>query len=136
MVWIGRILAALLLLLALPFHLIAPLIRISSFFDANLYEMLVGADPLLTSFAGGGWLPWVLLLISSLALIGAVVGVLRGERFAARLVMVAAVFDALALFFASTMSYTGQVFTWPQIVMLGLGIIVLWLLVRGVTSED
>jgi hypothetical protein len=50
--------------------------------------------------------------------------------------MVAAVFDALALFFASTMSYTGQVFTWPQIVMLGLGIIVLWLLVRGVTSED
>jgi hypothetical protein len=136
MVWIGRIIAALAMLLALPFHLIAPAVKISSLFDANIYEMLVGADPLVTSFVGASWLPSMLLLVSSLALIGAIFGVLRGERFAAGLVMVAAVFDALALFFASTMSYVGLVFTWPQIVMLGLFMVFLLMVTRGVTSED
>ncbi|MCQ8185926.1 hypothetical protein [Parvularcula maris] len=136
MVWIGRIVAALAILVALPFHAIAPAVKLIGPFNANLYEMLVGADPLVTSFVDAGWLPSMLLLVSTLALIGALIGVLRGERFAAGLIVVAAVFDALGLYFSATMGYVGLVFSIGQIVMLGLAMVVLWLLVRGVTSED
>jgi hypothetical protein len=136
MVWIGRIAAALLILLALPFHAIAPAVKLIGLFNANLYEMLVGADPLVTSFVDAGWLPSLLLLVATLALLGALVGVLRGERFAAGLVVLAAVFDALGLYFSATMGYVGLVFTWGQVLLLGLGMVVLWLLVRGVTSEE
>lgn len=134
--WFGRIFAAVALIVALPFHGLVPTVKITEITNPYVYDLLSGADPLVTAYVDAGWLPALLLLAATLCLLGAVVGVLRGERFASRLIMLAAVCDAASLYFANTLGYTRLDFSMLQIIMMGGGMVLLWLLTRGVTSED
>lgn len=136
LVWLGRIVLAIVMLLAVPFHGLVPTVKITEVTNPYLYSLLSGADPLVTAYVDAGWLPAMLLLASTLCFLGAIYGVLRGERFAARLIMLAAIADAVSLYFANTLGYTQLGFTVGQIAVLGGGMIVLWMLVRAVTSED
>ena len=134
MSFFGRLLAALIILAALPFHALVPVIQGLNFIDQNIYEMLAGADPLITAYVDAGPLPGLLLLFSTLCLGGALVGVLRGERWAASLILLIAVADAVSVYLANTMGYTELPLSILQIVMLGAGMVLLFLLVRGVTK--
>ncbi|GGY49647.1 hypothetical protein [Parvularcula lutaonensis] len=134
MAFLFRLLVALVILLALPFHAIVPLVKIIGLFDDRVYEMLVGADPLVTAYVDAAWLPALLLLASTVMLAGAIVGVLKGERWAANLVFLTAVADAASIYFANSMGYTDLPFTILHIVGLGAGIVILWMVVRAVTK--
>ncbi|NNU17693.1 hypothetical protein HK107_15280 [Parvularcula sp. ZS-1/3] len=134
--WFGRIFTALLILAALPFHGIVPVVWISSFFDEYLYSLVSGADPKLLAYLDSGPGPIFLLLFSTIALIGALLGVLRGRRYAARLIMLAAIADALSLYLANKFGLTRIDLSALEITLLGAFMVVLWLIVRGVTKED
>lgn len=134
--WIGRLFAALLMIGALPFHGLVPAVKITEVTNPYIYSLLSGADPLVTAYVDAGWLPALLLLASTVCLLGAIYGVLRGERFGARLIMLAAISDAVSLYFANTLGYTTLGLGILQIAMLGGFMVALWLLTRAVTSED
>lgn len=135
MAFIGRFFAALLLLAAIPFHGLVPAVKITELTNPYVYSLLSGADPLVTAYVDAGWLPALVLLASTLLLVAALVGVLKGERWAASLVVLAAVFDALSLYLANTLGYTALDLSWLQVAALGGGMVLLWLIVRSVTKE-
>lgn len=134
MAFVARLVVALLILAALPAHALVPLVKTIGLFDDRIYEMLVGADPLVTAYVDAAWLPALLLLASSFMLLGAFIGVLRGERWAANLIMLTAVADAVSIYVANQTGYTELPFTMMQIIGLGAGIVVLWALTRTVTK--
>jgi hypothetical protein len=135
MAWIGRLIAALLILFALPFHALVPGLQIAQNFNDFARDVLTGADPLVTAYADAGWPATLCLGVATVCLLASLVGVLKGERWAASLIVLAAIADALSLYFAQTMSLTDLGLSWLQIAGLGAAMIVLWLIVRGVTRE-
>jgi len=132
--FIGRLLAALLILGALPFHGLVPLVQVLSYTNDQLFEMLAGADPLVTAYVDAGFWPAVLLAASTLCLGGALVGVLKGERWAASLVFLAAVADAASLYVANAFGLVPVPLSMMQVAGLGAAMVALFLLVRGVTK--
>ena len=134
--WIGRIFIALAIIIAVFFHALVPTVKITEITNPYVYSLLSGADPLITAYVDAGWLPVSLLMASTLSLFVAIIGVLRGERFAARLIMLAAVSDAVSLHLANTLGYTRLDLGAFQVVVLGSAMVVLWLFTRNVTSED
>lgn len=134
--WIGRIFVAFAIFIAAFFHALVPIVKITEITNPYVYSLLSGADPLITAYVDAGWLPVSLLMTSTLSLLVAIVGVVRGERFAARLIMLAAVSDAVSLQLANTMGYTRLDFSALQVLVLGSAMVVLWLFTRNVTSED
>ncbi|MEM0928350.1 MAG: hypothetical protein AAGI89_03565 [Pseudomonadota bacterium] len=133
--FIGRLVVALLVLLALPAHMIVPTLFITSFTNPYIYDLLSGADPLITSYADAGLVPAALLAVSSPLLIVAFVQTLFHRGQPALLVLLAAILDAGSLYAANTLGYTSLGLSPLQIAMLGAGIIVLWLLVRAVQPK-
>lgn len=131
----GRLLAALLILAAIPFHGLVPAVKITEITNPYIYSLLSGADPLVTAYVDAGWLPAMALLVATLCLLGSFIGTLMGERWAAHLVMLAAIADAISLYLANTLGYTALGFSILQIAGLGGGMVLLWLFVRAVTKE-
>lgn len=134
MTFLGRLFAAALLLAAIPFHALVPAVKITGLFSPYVYDLLSGADPLVTAYVDAGWLASLLLLASSIALFAAIIGVLKGERWAALLVVLAAISDAVSLYAANTMGYTRLDFSALQIVGLGAAMVFIWVVVRMVTK--
>ncbi|MEM1409479.1 MAG: hypothetical protein AAGG79_01890 [Pseudomonadota bacterium] len=134
MVVFGRILASLAVLFALPFHALVPALQVASFTNPRIYDIGSGADPLITSYIDAGLWPALLLAASTVCLIGTLIGVIKGERWAASLVFLAAVADAFSLHLVRTLSLIDLPLTVLQIVGLGGGMVALFLLVRAVTK--
>lgn len=133
MAFLARLVVAIIVLAALLVHALVPGLRILALVNANAYEMVAGADPLVTAYLDAGWPPALLLLGSTLCLAGALVGTLRGERWAATLIILAAIADAVSLYTASTMGVVALPLGPLAIAKLGASMVVLWLMVRGVT---
>ena len=134
--FVGRILVALLVLAALPAHMMVPALYVASFTNPYIYDLLSGADPLITSYADAGIVPAALLAVSAVLLIVTFFQTLLYRGKPALLVFLAAILDAASLYAANTLSYTNLGLTALQIVLLGAAIIVLWLLVRAVQPKD
>ncbi|MEM1379472.1 MAG: hypothetical protein AAGH41_02485 [Pseudomonadota bacterium] len=131
--FVFRLLAALVILAAIPVHALVPGIIVLGFVDQNYYEMLAGADPLITAYVDAGWMPGGLLALSTVCLIGALIGTLRGERWAASLILLTAVANAVSLYLANTLGFTTLPLSLLQIAGLGAGIVILFFWVRAVT---
>lgn len=133
--FIGRILVALLVLAALPAHMIVPALYIASYTSPYVYDLLSGADPLITSYADAGLVPALLLAVSCVLLVVTFVQTLFHRGQPALLVFLAAILDATSLYAANTLGYTSLGLSPLQIGVLGAGIIILWLLVRAVQPK-
>jgi hypothetical protein len=116
-------------------HALVPVVKISQLTNPYVYSLLSGADPLITAYVDAGWAPALLLLFSTILLIGTFIGVLKGERWAAGLVVLAAFADAASLYFAQTLGYTSLGLGAGTIALLGVGMAVLFILVRMVTRR-
>jgi hypothetical protein len=132
---IARIFIALVLLPVIAVHALVPVVKISQLTNPYVYSLLSGADPLITAYVDAGWAPALLLLFSTILLIGTFIGVLKGERWAAGLVVLAAFADAASLYFAQTLGYTSLGLGAGTIALLGVGMAVLFILVRMVTRR-
>ncbi len=128
--FIGRIFVALLVLAALPPHMIVPALFVAAYANPYAYDLLSGADPLITSYADAGIVPAALLAASCILLLVTFFQTLLHRGQPALLVFLAAIFDAASLYAANTLGYTKLGLSWLQVVGLGVGIMVLWLLVR------
>jgi hypothetical protein len=130
-----RLIVALLLLPVLALHALAPVVKITQITNPYVYSLLSGADPLVTAYVDAGWVPVLLLLAATLLLVGTIVGVLKGERWAAGLFVLAAFADAASLYFAETMGYTSLGLGFGQVALLGLLMVVIFVIVRSVTRR-
>ncbi|MEO1043030.1 MAG: hypothetical protein AAFX52_12140 [Pseudomonadota bacterium] len=134
--FIGRVFVALLVLLALPAHFIVPALYTASFTNPYVYDLLSGADPLITSYADAGILPAALLAMSSILLLLAFFQTLLHRGQPALLVFLTALLDAGSLYAANTLGYTTLGISALQVAALGAAIVVLWLLVRAVQPKQ
>lgn len=134
MSFLGRLIVAILVLGAIPFHGLIPGLQLLGLVDQTRFEMFAGADPLVTAFIDAGTWPAVLLGASTVCLVGALIGVLKGERWAASLVLLTAVADAIAVYLAGNSDFVILPLSILQIIGLGAAMVVLFLLVRGVTK--
>ncbi|MEM7740736.1 MAG: hypothetical protein AAF225_08040 [Pseudomonadota bacterium] len=130
--FIGRVFVALLVLAAIPAHLAVPTLYVTAFTNPYVYDLLSGADPLITSYADAGLLPAALLLVSSILLLLAFFQTLLHRGQPALLVFLTAILDAASLYAANTLGYTSLGLSLLQIAGLGAAIVILWLLVRAV----
>ena len=133
--FIARIIVALLVLAALPAHMIVPALYVTSFTSPYVYDLLSGADPLITSYADAGIVPALLLATSCLLLLVTAVQTLIHRGQPALLVFLAAVLDAASLFAANTLGYPTVGLSALQGAGLGTAIVILWLLVRAVQPK-
>ncbi|MEM6912489.1 MAG: hypothetical protein AAF511_00785 [Pseudomonadota bacterium] len=130
--FIGRVFVTLLVLAAIPAHLAVPTLYVTAFTNPYVYDLLSGADPLITSYADAGLLPAALLLTSNILLLLVFFQTLLHRGQPALLVFLAAILDAASLYAANTLGYTSLGLSLLQIAGLGAAIVILWLLVRAV----
>ena len=134
MAFVFRLVIALVMLAAALVHALVPGLTIAGFFSDQVFEMLAGADPLITAYVDAGAWPAVLLGASTLCMLFGAFGVVKGERWAASLVFLTAVADAVSVYLANTMSYTTLPLSLLQIAGLGASLVVLFLIVRAITK--
>ena len=133
--FISRIFVALLVLAALPPHMIVPALFVTAYANPYAYDLLSGADPLITSYADAGIVPAALLAVSCILLLVTFFQTLLHRGQPALLVFLAAILDAASLYAANTLGYTKLGIGPLQITALGTAIVVLWLLVRAVQPK-